>query len=518
MQRFFCGESLVEPVSQLLPPLELKAYTTQFICKDEMAELGCAAENAIWGGRLRPITGPRFRPDGAFTGNFVNMVVDDWPNPWDVTGYRSIPGSQKRTPRDGVQELVEGAQLFSWQVPAVWVSWLFTQDFWNHAVRIYGTGALQIPKFIAGLSQNWRSSNRAFKLLTIEPMPVVKELQPTLNDVRDRLLKRDETYQNIRPWHLVEHKRWELTPWSWSAAREVINNFTMYHTRREFRQAAESAATLYAASIMAQNRDHLNSGGTLPLAPTYWIFTIIALLMYAALPLASEPGQHVPWDIRLQHPTQHAKNSHPVKSAHMLQGKSHLDCQRVSRHPRRPLTFTANIPGNFLPINSPSDWLVKIDEQFHFWKMRQDPVHNSWLQAAYMTFQEIKTSRASSSSPELWANWHFRIPVYFSDPRWVQWHSQAVGWQVFAGAIDDFSAGFCPSPLVECTPQPPAIIPTPGPMPMTARRKRSPFLRHRYYTIAYVADRIWIVDPNTDDSTVDVYDYEGRTLSASVSG
>lgn len=177
-----------------------------------MAELGCAAENAIFGGRLRPCSGPRFRKDGAYHGNFTNMSIDDWPNPWEVSIYTKSEFSQKRTLVDGMYPLTDGAKCFSWHVPAAWTSWLFTRDFWETAVPKYGSRALQVPKFMCGYTTLWRGFPRTTRLMALEPITEVKEIIPIMEKVRERFLQREQDYENIRPWQLVEYRRWEGSP------------------------------------------------------------------------------------------------------------------------------------------------------------------------------------------------------------------------------------------------------------------------------------------------------------------
>jgi hypothetical protein len=164
------------------------------------------------------------------------------------------------------------------------------------------------------------------------------------------------------------------------------------------------------------------------------------------------------------------------------------------------------------PINQPADYLGKVDAAIEFWRLRQAPVHHSWLQAAFATLNEIRAYRQFNNGANVWANWNFKIPEYVSDDRWVQWRMHH-GWTIFTGDRDSFVYGFYPSPPRYIPPSLSAApVFTPGPIParVFGSERRSSFLQHEYFTIASVADNGWVVDPNTNDGTVDVYDLQGK--------
>lgn len=268
---------------------------------------------------------------------------------------------------------------------------------------------------------------------------------------------------------------------------------------------------LYTISVNAVNEDRAASGGQLPLSPTYWIFNIIACLMYAALPEGSGPEKPDTMDYRFLLPTVYAMASHPVNSAEMLKSDPVLYCQKVVRFSSGTPAFKIDIPAQFQPINNLDEWMPKIDIAIDAWKNRQAPVHNDWLEATLNTLQEIRAYRTANHSPALWANWNFRIPDYVRSDSWVHWAVSLNTWVFYDANTSNFQEGFNPSPRgVNPAPTSAGPIPMPGPIPMVEDCKRSAFLKYKYFTIASVVDNGWIVDPNSDDSTVDVYDLKGK--------
>ncbi|KAK9416099.1 hypothetical protein SUNI508_09872 [Seiridium unicorne] len=444
-QRFFCDHGTAEP----------------FISSEEMVELGCSAENAIFGGRINILQGEIWRTDGAFHGLIYNMVVTEWPNPWDASAYSNSSDGLHRTTHQGAQAWTEGAQLIKWQVPALWVSGLFTDEFWRLSVDKYGSRALRVPKMIVSYSLVWRLGDRAFSLFTVDPQPEVAELMPELIKLRERFVEREEAYRRIRPWQQVEYRKWQASPWSWTIARMVINDFAEYHAQQDFFRAAEKASELFAIAVTAQNTDHINSNGLLPWAPTYWVFNIIASLMLASLPVRTAPAVSGTRVYKRLLPTQHAINAHPGKSVDRLKNEPALPnlqwwCDVAGRPP-----FQARLPAEFQPINRPHDFLPKIDDKIARWNHDQVPVHNEWIRAIYAALDDIKGFRQFVGETNRWSTWNFKIPDYVSDDRWVQWISQQQQWYIFPGDRNDFFPGFNPSPADTIAPAPPANPPPP---------------------------------------------------------
>ncbi|KAH6651985.1 hypothetical protein BKA67DRAFT_660758 [Truncatella angustata] len=525
MQRTWSGHFITEP----------------FLGHDGMAELGRSFENVVWGGISFMMHQNVLNFNRTFHSRAIGSRLDDWPNIFDVQSY-SGSGQQRRAVAGWRETAQSGDGVVSWHIPARWTTFMFTKEFWDILVPAYGLRALRPPKVVSGVVVQWRSRLRGFRINARDPVNEMKQLGPYLRFLKNRLYDREQQINSLRPWQTVEYDKWQVSPWSWTAARILIKDYAMFHAQRNYRQAAHSAMALYAATVEAFNLDVGVPGGYPQLTATYWHYYIISGLMYAALPMVPPlPAKHSKVTVRVVVPTQHANSVHPAKSPDCLKKQPLIPNEVHYLVGPKAEAFQITQPSEFLasgPIKHPLEYIQHIYDLFTKLKQNGYPFHGDWYNAALQAIKDIQNFRKTDQIPHSWADWTFQVPDYNADAdRWMEFSPSQNVFRRYTAGIDKFARGFFPSPPQVLPPiqapvaqvphgvvslQPQGQAPAsffqgqapssgpPGPTTMaTGPKKKSPYLQYHYFTVASVADiSHWVVDPNPDDETFDVYDLE----------
>ncbi|KAH8205707.1 hypothetical protein TruAng_000201 [Truncatella angustata] len=388
-----------------------------FLGHDGMAELGRSFENVVWGGISFMMHQNVLNFNRTFHSRAIGSRLDDWPNIFDVQSY-SGSGQQRRAVAGWRETAQSGDGVVSWHIPARWTTFMFTKEFWDILVPAYGLRALRPPKVVSGVVVQWRSRLRGFRINARDPVNEMKQLGPYLRFLKNRLYDREQQINSLRPWQTVEYDKWQVSPWSWTAARILIKDYAMFHAQRNYRQAAHSAMALYAATVEAFNLDVGVPGGT--------------------------------------HVCRLANGS--TATCEAFQGNCKGGCANATREQR---------------ASSQKPRLPK--------KTASDSERGSLLN---------KFARG-----------------FFPSPPQVLPPIQAPVAQVPHGVVSLQPQGQAPASFFQG--QAPSSGP-PGPTTMaTGPKKKSPYLQYHYFTVASVADiSHWVVDPNPDDETFDVYDLE----------
>ncbi|KAI4603528.1 hypothetical protein KJ359_003342 [Pestalotiopsis sp. 9143b] len=289
----------------------------------------------------------------------------------------------------------------------------------------------------------------------LDPIIEIPELFGPLKQLKERFREREQQYETARPWYKSEYAQWQISPWSWSTARMMIENFAAYHAQQNFYKCVSTAENLLWYVDMAEDRDQVVNNQIESWAPSYWIFRYIGWLMLASLPDKKEPAINPSITDRLHGPSQVTLNA-PL-STQVLAHREELS------YIPRPMWHMPRLQVDLPEWQGapPLQYSETIREEVIV--AAQVPYHDDWAAAAYAIFREIRDFRGKNPDKQKWAPWSFKIPPYRREPNW----------RIIARS-----------------------------------RKKSPFLKHKYFTVADAADNGWIQDPNPEDATTDVFDLE----------
>ena len=115
------------------------------------------------------------------------------------------------------------------------------------------------------------------------------ELENAYSEAMERFHDRRTRWHELRdPWFDEEYRVWQLLPWSWHNARELVMLFRHYHTLRLGPQCHWIVEHLHHTEALYQDsatdRDHEDPNATL--------YSIVRLLMLGSLSLTT------PWILR----------------------------------------------------------------------------------------------------------------------------------------------------------------------------------------------------------------------------
>lgn len=358
------------------------------------------------------------------------------------------------------------------------------------------------------------NSKRYYRVGVLDnPNHEIAELEAPLREFKKVFDDREAAYTRIRPWYENNYRRWELTPWSSTRVRHWIQDFAVAHAQQDLRRA-----TMVQTSVI----DYANYAlanppwpkGTMPDGENYpasWIWLSLGMTMGASLPRIRK-YRDLPKDSIIKfYPSAAANAAHPQGSTPSHRLLSHLPTWRASH----------TISGNHTIDHTKRNWVAAANASFSLYGIHHNyPYPGEWADAIWNALTWIEQFRAIPANEELWAPWNFVSPPYTGFTNWRQVQPNGLeGEYGDKQRIACFEQAFHPSPEVTVT-HPATRLPHTTPnnalaapfVPATRSRKKSPFLRHHYYTIAEVADNGWIIDPNPKDGTVDAFDIDGKHL------
>lgn len=352
----------------------------------------------------------------------------------------------------------------------------------------------------------------------------------------------------------------------------MIEDFAVYHAQQNFYKCVQTAELLLWYADKAQDRDQVVNNQVQSWAPSYWIFRYIGWLMLASLPDKKEPEIKESTTERLHGPSQAAikaplsaqvpglrekLSNVPRKMVH--EGRSEAALPEWQGAP--PLQYSEQIRQEVISdsqVPYHDDWAIAAYTTYHeildfrgknpgkeewaTWNFKIPPYRRdpNWRiigeQIPVLLSTRPGLSYESTNSPT-WC-YYRTTQTKFSTKEPLESHTFSSQRQLLTSIIvvngkgvpfrrspRVWDQGFFPSPKLSALKLPPFDLEAQRPVKNTynwskskfyaARsRKKSPFLKHKYFTVANAADNGWIVDPNPEDTTTDVFDLEGELLSS----
>ncbi|KAH8203039.1 hypothetical protein TruAng_002767 [Truncatella angustata] len=464
---------------------------------DYHRELGISFIQWVFGGNLRALEIDDFRWTGEwFADAPLGIILYEFPNPADATTYQGLQ-DRDITIIPGHNYYVDEVPLYRYHVPVYWVSALFNEAFWTTIVPRSGSQAFKCPKLLCsaetviGSMLSMDPQRKRFSLRRYGENVPVAELKSGLERICDDVLRNELEWERQRPWYAKEMEIWQKSPWGWNYGRKLIDTFRYYHIRREAANCHYTAVDLLviARDLILTDADRYG---------TIWIFEVIAWLMLGCMPFFTE------------------KKVYADRSHHRNMRATQDGVNRMPRWPTMPLSYTWwTTPRDALgqirgldgrEVTHPNQYLEIASQRFT--ELCGHPTERRWYNAFNHALQPLLAERPGQPV-DSWGTFRFTEPNYAPPPEWVAFDQNQQYKQVaYTGdvAVD----GFMPSPIFDAAAK----------LQLTAskragRRRRPAPLKHaptRYFTIAEVADRRWVVEP---DEIVgwDVYDISRLLLA-----
>jgi len=217
-------------------------------------ELGCSWENHVFGGQVT--LHPSFIDGKTGRGNFIFASIQEWPNP-EMGNFseKKLPG-QETNPR----------QVYP--VPTLWVSSLFTQEYWDRWVPKYGPLSLRFPKVLR--STRGHTRDHAARRLRVDYQ--VREMRPGLREGIAALTHRRQQWWDLRPWYRKLYTEWIVSPWADVHLRVALEQYLDAHRARDEVRAQKAYEEILMSTML--KGDEIRN----------WYWQGIGWLMYLCLP------------------------------------------------------------------------------------------------------------------------------------------------------------------------------------------------------------------------------------------
>jgi hypothetical protein len=482
-------------------------------------ELGNQWEATTLGGRIAMNSGPAdytlLRRKG-FVKNGIPLGINFsfWPS------EASLATMGAAFARDPDTSFVYGTVDHLFHVPALWISAMFTEEYWTATVPKYGLKALKLPIVFRSKHYMYGQWGRPLRLVSVQSTRDLEDWKPEWESIT-RSFKETEYWfsKGIRPWADEEYEKWQRTPWCHTNIRVLIAQFCSTHARRDIRGVAKLIKEMLFQVDVARDIDGFDPlpadlttsiRGSSDRASFFAVYHVLVILMDAAMPNWTAPGINGGNRDRWYFPTAQAQAAHPFESARTFQeDNSGTKLPAFFLDGEVPVAIPFVRKGRNLAQQLTIAWSV-LEE----YELRNIPIARAWRDSFTSCMTSLMAQVSEPGGSDKWPDFEFKIPDY--DPAGVWGIKVMPGSQITDGsnarywplASDNdlsFTEVFIPSPILP----PPAR--TKGAMGGT-RFDRSTVAPAPRFNIAAVADWGWIVDPN-EDGTIDVYDIRGRTMT-----
>ncbi|KAI0127181.1 hypothetical protein BJ170DRAFT_364660 [Xylariales sp. AK1849] len=471
--------------------------TEPYVYPELKCELGASFEYNTFGGVTREV--PSVPATYNFTGLNTHVNMYSWPR-WFETG--DLP--EAVTLKTSTLPIT-----FDYTIPLLWTSALQNEAFWKRVVEKHGKVAFRAPRILR--SEVWGPwygiGSRAFgihRMRVDDNTP--EELKAGYISVLNRWQERRINWDYMRQWYPDEYRKWSLSPWSWTYAREVIGNFREAHGRKDIFKCLE-----FARELMRGETAFLALRDTTSDNPMTWLFVSIGTLMCASIPLL----------------TQDVDFAGPMKLVEIHPNSQGVPPFAVSTTGSIKLTELQMEALRDRSTTSKSHWPHPVHGIYAFWNdfypsAKKHPMPKVWLEATYDVARSLWNRHVAGTQTNEWLPWDFQIPHY--DTQWAI--ASETG--TVENGMNMLTFDPCDPPITEAgrlmSPPPsptdigPNMLPTSGSVPTVSMRKKgkndlkdAPERRYpKYYTVSEVGNHIlsnestWVIEPD-GESGFDVY-------------
>ncbi|KAI1740302.1 hypothetical protein F4680DRAFT_465739 [Xylaria scruposa] len=383
-----------------------KSSKEPFYGDDSVTEMGYAAEQRIWGGRVS--IGLEYCDDLPF-----GAYIMDWPGP-----QAGKPGEDMI--EDGAAFQL-GRTIHITRIPALFTSRMLSAEFWDNA---------NIPR----KSDNYFHQNRLFTSDTIsEGRKPLKYSEVKLYNaartnserqmIRAWFDRKWDWYHRRTDWYKENLLQWRRTPWSDVPARQLILKFG-----RAFRDKNEIECKFIARRLLMRltywkGRNTYIQGLPPPYNPALtpvrenhsWIFHAIGLLMLVALPIqASEIRSEYQFDVTYRFIPRRgtAERLKKTRKSHEVWPEDDRVIPPSVLHDPlggQPMVVTKAM------LFDQKKYLDVLNRLIDYLAKNGVRVSHPWLRQIMDIAEDLRRQRrdVSASGKKTWVNnWRFAIPAY----------------------------------------------------------------------------------------------------------
>ncbi|KAH8681754.1 hypothetical protein BX600DRAFT_491920 [Xylariales sp. PMI_506] len=364
-----------------------------YIFPDIGCELGAAFESHTFGGVLSEV--PIARDKSNFKGVSTHMNMGVWPRWWE----------RGDLPQRVIDDALELPDLcYNYAVPVYWLSAMQDASFWQTIVSRHGSAVFKVPRILRSVVTNdWETLNGRY--FGARRMRIQENTLDALRNGYSKVLNywnaRRSWWHYRRPWFNDEYRRWALTPWSWTQAREMIGKFRDAHAKRDLKECLTQAR-----EILQLERSYHDTKDNAADNPIVWVFVAIGTMMLASIPILEEDivtsgtakqSELFPnsWAVSPHAPQEMQPLVVQVRHTRMLQ-PPHRTLRSAWSHPKDKINDFATI---------------------FFLGAQKHPLPRAWLQAVMDAGRSLWDRHHLSSRPDEWLPFEFDIPLY--DVEWA---------------------------------------------------------------------------------------------------
>ncbi|KAI0595757.1 hypothetical protein F4775DRAFT_568181 [Biscogniauxia sp. FL1348] len=326
-----------------------------------------------------------------------------------LAGYAYFKQSEQRT-------LVHYSNFWwtAYPLPAFWISAFICEKFWSEIVAKYGSKAFAPPhlfKYGYAKTLNGRQLQDEVSLVDQFESYSVSEFHELSARIRTKFWERNEEWAKHRPWRPDVPKDWYHSPWSWQERRSTIESFRYFHAMKDLDQVRR-----IAVHFVKQEQAFYH--GALAQVPAHTIYYLLAVLMFAAIPITSsefDPGPGIP-KIRPFSLTPPPPDAKPLAVYFASSAALAANDIRAFKWPypdtreKEPLESSDLWWSHQEALETFRQVLMLLEWQYGGSK--------SWLTGLIDTYSSIKAEREAKPLVTEWTSFPFLVPTFAQD--WIR--------------------------------------------------------------------------------------------------